>query len=288
VQAKAPGLPFTVPDSVRLKDPTAPVGSMMGFTQPWPYVHDDPLAQPNEFPVQTQIMTNTINEYTNYGWEYVWHCHLLGHEENDMMRPLVMIGATGGITDTVAPTVSAATSPTPNAAGWNKADTTVTLTATDNPGGSGVATISVDGTSNPYTGPVDVPFTTETPVAGTALEYSATDVAGNASAATILTVHIDKTAPVWSAGPTVNAASGTITVTATAADALSGLVTGAGAGSYVIAGAGKTYTGTFSISANGSFSFSKNKLKTGTYAVSVIVSDVASNTLSDTQTVELL
>ena len=26
----------------------------------------------------------------NFGWEYVWHCHLLGHEENDMMRPLVM------------------------------------------------------------------------------------------------------------------------------------------------------------------------------------------------------
>jgi len=26
---------------------------------------------------------------TDYGWEYVWHCHLLGHEENDMMRPLV-------------------------------------------------------------------------------------------------------------------------------------------------------------------------------------------------------
>jgi hypothetical protein len=25
---------------------------------------------------------------TDYGWEYVWHCHLLGHEENDMMRPI--------------------------------------------------------------------------------------------------------------------------------------------------------------------------------------------------------
>ena len=24
----------------------------------------------------------------NFGWEYVWHCHLLGHEENDMMRPI--------------------------------------------------------------------------------------------------------------------------------------------------------------------------------------------------------
>jgi fibronectin type 3 domain-containing protein len=31
------------------------------------------------------------NVMTNFGWEYVWHCHLLGHEENDMMRPLVLV-----------------------------------------------------------------------------------------------------------------------------------------------------------------------------------------------------
>ena len=31
-------------------------------------------------------VTNTLQDY---GWEYVWHCHLLGHEENDMMRPMV-------------------------------------------------------------------------------------------------------------------------------------------------------------------------------------------------------
>ena len=24
----------------------------------------------------------------DFGWEYVWHCHILGHEENDMMRPI--------------------------------------------------------------------------------------------------------------------------------------------------------------------------------------------------------
>jgi spore coat protein A len=24
------------------------------------------------------------------GWEYVWHCHILEHEEHDMMRPLVV------------------------------------------------------------------------------------------------------------------------------------------------------------------------------------------------------
>ncbi len=26
----------------------------------------------------------------NYGWEYVWHCHILGHEENDMMRAIAV------------------------------------------------------------------------------------------------------------------------------------------------------------------------------------------------------
>ena len=31
----------------------------------------------------------TIDGPTNFGWEYVWHCHILGHEENDMMRPIM-------------------------------------------------------------------------------------------------------------------------------------------------------------------------------------------------------
>ena len=30
------------------------------------------------------------NQLTNFGWEYVWHCHLLGHEENDMMRAMAV------------------------------------------------------------------------------------------------------------------------------------------------------------------------------------------------------
>jgi spore coat protein A len=25
------------------------------------------------------------------GAEYVWHCHILEHEEHDMMRPLVVV-----------------------------------------------------------------------------------------------------------------------------------------------------------------------------------------------------
>jgi hypothetical protein len=38
----------------------------------------------------------------NFGWEYVWHCHLLGHEENDMMRAMIFE------VSPLAPTITAA------------------------------------------------------------------------------------------------------------------------------------------------------------------------------------
>ena len=66
-------LPFPVPDSARLFDVTRPAGpdpQMTAF---------DPLN--NAAPQMNQVQP--------MGWEYVWHCHLLGHEENDMMREQV-------------------------------------------------------------------------------------------------------------------------------------------------------------------------------------------------------
>jgi len=68
-------LPFGIPDSNRLLDPTMPAGSAANFL---------PVAPPIGLPAVAQ----TTNVMTNFGWEYVWHCHLLGHEENDMMRPI--------------------------------------------------------------------------------------------------------------------------------------------------------------------------------------------------------
>jgi hypothetical protein len=68
-------LPWTIPDSVRPLDVVNPLGSTGQFT------NIDPL---------TNNPTTVINQLTNFGWEYVWHCHLLGHEENDMMRPIVL------------------------------------------------------------------------------------------------------------------------------------------------------------------------------------------------------
>ncbi len=68
-------LPWQIPNSVRLLDPTMPQGTTMQFgNQTAGGV--DPTNQP----------VTITNLPTNLGWEYVWHCHLLGHEENDMMR----------------------------------------------------------------------------------------------------------------------------------------------------------------------------------------------------------
>ena len=68
----APDIPFKVGDSIRPLDPTMPVGAPLTLTSP---VDGNPVTVPNDL--------------TDFGWEYVWHCHLLGHEENDMMRPQV-------------------------------------------------------------------------------------------------------------------------------------------------------------------------------------------------------
>lgn len=74
----APKMDFGIPDSVRPLDPTMPLGTSMQFTG------IDPL---------TGNPMTVINKLVNYGWEYVWHCHLLGHEENDMMRPMIFMVA---------------------------------------------------------------------------------------------------------------------------------------------------------------------------------------------------
>ena len=67
-------LPWPIPDSIRTLDVTMPAD-----------VIDLMMSLQNA----TGGAADRINHTTNFGWEYVWHCHLLGHEENDMMRPIV-------------------------------------------------------------------------------------------------------------------------------------------------------------------------------------------------------
>jgi FtsP/CotA-like multicopper oxidase with cupredoxin domain len=66
-------LPWSLPNSFRPLDVTSPLGSTTGFFG----------VDPNGNPV------TVTNHLVNFGWEYVVHCHLLGHEENDMMRASV-------------------------------------------------------------------------------------------------------------------------------------------------------------------------------------------------------
>ncbi len=72
-----PTAPFNVPDSWRPLDPSRPLGSTMGFS-----TVDPVTGQPYVTPVTNQIY--------DYNWEYVWHCHILSHEEMDMMRPVTV------------------------------------------------------------------------------------------------------------------------------------------------------------------------------------------------------
>jgi FtsP/CotA-like multicopper oxidase with cupredoxin domain len=73
MRAKVSTYPFAVPNSIRPLAPALPVGSTFASL--------DPLTG------QPITVTNAI---TNFGHEYTWHCHILGHEENDMMRPFVL------------------------------------------------------------------------------------------------------------------------------------------------------------------------------------------------------
>jgi hypothetical protein len=85
----APQLPFEVPSSVRPIDPTMPLGATLAGG---PGGYFDPQANP----------VVVINQMVNFGWEYVLHCHLLGHEEMDMMHPMPFAVAPFAPTDLIA------------------------------------------------------------------------------------------------------------------------------------------------------------------------------------------
>jgi hypothetical protein len=85
--------------------------------------------------------------------------------------------------DTIAPTVTHTLTPASNAAGWNADDVTVHFAAKDDSDGAGV---------DPTTVTPDRTVSSET--AGTVVQGSATDTAGNVGTDSV-TVKLDKTAP---------------------------------------------------------------------------------------------
>jgi hypothetical protein len=134
----APTVPFPVPQSVRPLDVTMPVDAPITVTNP---VDGNPITIPNAM--------------TNFGWEYVWHCHLLAHEEMDMMRPMVFQVTTGSPTwtPTVTPTVTPTNTPT----------VTPTITPTATPTLTPTVTPTITPTNTPTLTPTQTPLPTLTP-----------------------------------------------------------------------------------------------------------------------------
>jgi|GEM_PF-839025 len=81
VRPRAPALPFGITNSLRPLNPAIPIGSTMGFVSLDPTT-GQAYAAPSPFAV------GVTNILYNFAWEYVWHCHILSHEEMDMMRPI--------------------------------------------------------------------------------------------------------------------------------------------------------------------------------------------------------
>ena len=80
-----PTLPFGVLNSFRPLNPMMPLGargdanSVLGTEAG--FNNTDILGNP---------IAPIINAIVPFGWEYMWHCHMLSHEEMDMMRPMTV------------------------------------------------------------------------------------------------------------------------------------------------------------------------------------------------------
>ena len=112
--------------------------------------------------------------------------------------------------DNVAPTINAVITPSPNAAGWNKSDATVTFTCSD--ATSGIASCPE-------------PITVSTETDGQALTGLAVDNAGN-TATKVITVKLDKTSPAINVTSPTNGFkvfTTTVGVAGTITETLSGL-----------------------------------------------------------------
>ena len=76
MRAKVSTYPFKIGNSVRPLAPSLPLGATFSSFNP-----------------VTGTPVSVTNAMTNFGSEYTWHCHILGHEENDMMRPFSLATA---------------------------------------------------------------------------------------------------------------------------------------------------------------------------------------------------
>jgi FtsP/CotA-like multicopper oxidase with cupredoxin domain len=138
-----PTLPFKLPNSIRRLNPALPADATMGF---------------NNVDAKGNPTGPILNTLVNFGYEYVYHCHILSHEEKDMMRPVSVAVPPETPDGLLAPIIS------PDATtlnlSWNDNSLDETAFVIQRDTGSGfhdLATLGIDG-SNPAA-PIDTPNT---------------------------------------------------------------------------------------------------------------------------------
>ncbi|HEY5974226.1 MAG TPA: multicopper oxidase domain-containing protein, partial [Geobacteraceae bacterium] len=151
-----PAVPFTVPSSPRIA--TIAAANPLLMTVPAPYN------------------------------EYVWHCHILEHEEHDMMRPLIVGGPNPTIPFAVTPAAATATAMALTAQTFDFALTGAWLlpaiqVATDN---ASFTPVLKAGTASTYT--VTVPAGTPALLTPVTFTFTATTATGVASLTAKLTI----------------------------------------------------------------------------------------------------
>ena len=183
------------------------------------------------------------------------------------------------LVDRTPPTTTATLAPAPNAAGWANAIETITLTAVDNAGGSGVASITYSAAgaqtiaSTTYAAPFAISVDGTTTVS-----FRAIDNAGNAEATKTQIVRVDRTAPTGSiTAPTAGAiVRGVTTVSSNSADATSGVASvtfeAAPSGTSTWAAIGTDTTSPYG------FALDTTTLADGRWDLRVVTRDVAGNT----------
>ncbi len=143
--------------------------------------------------------TATSGDFTGKpGRTYAFYSIARDQTGNLEDRPPQPDAVTQVLGDTIPPTTMAMASPPPNTNGWNRTNVSVTLTATDNPDGSGVKEIRFTLSGAQAGEGVAIGSGVLVPVSAegvTTLTYFSVDHAGNQEATNTLTVQIDKTPP---------------------------------------------------------------------------------------------
>jgi hypothetical protein len=186
--------------------------------------------------------------------------------------------------DTVAPATTVRCNGAACSTGWYRTTpVTITLTATDNTGGSGVRATSytTDGTdprtsstAKVYAGPFTVSQTTT-------VRYYSSDVAGNLEATKSQLIRIDAAAPTVSVTAPASGSSFTrgtrVTVTASAADTGTGTGAASGIASVTFFLDGTTQLATDTTSPY-TFSWNTSNVTRATHRLTAVATDAAGNT----------